>query len=108
MQENELTKIAVYTGQFWDDIADTVRYITFELRNPQAAQSLKDELQTEIERIVTLPLKLKPYFTDEVTEEEYFPLCVGNFVAFFVVIGDVYEFRRFLYSKRDLKSVLPM
>ena len=106
MQEDKSARSAVYTGQFWNDIADAVRYITFELRNPQAAQSLKDALQSEIERIVTLPLKLKPYFIDEVTEDKYYPLCVGNFIAFFVIIGDVYEFRRFLYSRRDLKSAL--
>ena len=99
-------KIPVYTEQFRNDITDVVRYIAFELCNPQAAQSLKDQLQSEIETIVKLPLQLKPYFIDEASKDAYYPLYVNNFVAFFVIVGNNYEFRRFLYSKRDLKSTL--
>ena len=106
MPENNSAKTAVYTGQFWEDVANTIRYITFKLHNPQAAQALKDKLQSEIERFVALPLTLKPYFTDEVTKDVYYPLYVGNFVAFFVVVGDCYEFRRFLYSRRDMQILL--
>ena len=106
MPENDAPKSAVYTGQFWDDVANTIRYITFKLRNPQAAQALKDKLQSDIERMVGLPLELKPYFIDEVTKDTYYPLYVGNFIAFFVIVGDTFEFRRFLYSRRNLAVVL--
>ena len=106
MPADKSIKVPVYTEQFWDDIANTIRYITFTLRNPQAAQELKDGVKLEIERIVALPLEIRPYFVDEVSKDKYYALYVGNFIAFFVVIGDVYEFRRFLYSKRNLQKVL--
>jgi len=95
-----------YTGQFWDDIANAVRYITFKLCNPQAAQKLKDDTESEIVRLSRLPLQLKPYFTDEVTGDVYYSVQVGSFMAFFVVIGETYEFRRFLYSSRNLPSAI--
>jgi len=100
--EHQLT----YTGQFWEDIANTVRYITFKLCNPQAAQKLKDDVESEILRIAGLPLTLSPYFTDEVTGDVYYAIRVGNFTAFFVVEGKTYEFRRFLYSSRDHREAL--
>jgi len=95
-----------YTEQFWEDIANTVRYITFKLHNPEAAQKLKDDAEAEILRLSKLPLKLKPYFTDEVTGDVYYALPIRNFAAFFVIIGMTYEFRRFIFSARNLPAVL--
>jgi len=95
-----------YTGQFWEDIANAVRYITFKLCNPQAAQKLKDDAESAIIWISRSPLQLKPYFTDEVTGDVYYAVQVGNFMAFFVVVGETYEFRRFIYSARNLPSAL--
>lgn len=49
---------------------------------------------------------LKPYFTDEVSGDVYYAVRIGNFTAFFVIVGETYEFRRFLYSARDLSCFL--
>lgn len=95
-----------YTEQFWEDIANTVRYITFKLCNPQAAQKLKDDTETEILKLARLPLQLKPYFSDEVSGDVYYAVRIGNFTAFFVIVGETYEFRRFLYSARNLPRAL--
>ncbi len=40
-----------YTEQFRDDLSDAVRYIVQELRNPDAAQSLKDKVM-EVRRFI--------------------------------------------------------
>ena len=40
-----------YSPQFYDEISDAVRYITFKLRNPEAAQRLRDDA----ERAVVVP-----------------------------------------------------
>ncbi len=34
-----------YSPQFYDEISDAVRYITFKLRNPEAAQRLRDDAE---------------------------------------------------------------
>ena len=60
MPADKSIKVPIYTEQFWDDIANTIRYITFTLRNPQAAQELKDGVKLEIERIVALPFDIIP------------------------------------------------
>ena len=37
-----------YSPQFYDEISDAIRYITFKLRNPEAAQRLKDDAESAI------------------------------------------------------------
>lgn len=95
-----------YTQQFWDDISETMRYIVCELRNPAAAQKLKDDTETEIRSRSFAPLSYAPYFTDEETGDKYYYIRVGNFMVFYVVEGEVMEVRRFVYGRRNLGKVL--
>jgi hypothetical protein len=37
-----------YSPQFYDEISDAVRYITFKLRNPEAAQRLRDDAERAV------------------------------------------------------------
>ncbi len=95
-----------YTQQFWDDISEAIRYIVYELRNPPAAQKLKDDTEREIRSRSFSPLSYEPYFTDEETGDVYYYIRVGNFMVFYVVEGEVMEVRRFVYGRRNLGKVL--
>lgn len=95
-----------YTRQFWDDIAEAIHYIAYELRNPSAAQKLKDETESEIRNRSFSPLSYAPYFIDEVTGDVYYYILVGNFMVFYVVKDEKMEMRRFVYGRRNLGKVL--
>ena len=96
-----------YTEQFHEDIAETIRYIVHKIENPQAAQKLKDDVERDILERSFAPLSVAPYFTDEATGDVYYPIYTGNFITFYVMIGQVMEVRRFIYAKRDLPAHLP-
>ena len=96
-----------YTEQFRDDIAEAIRYIVEELENPLAAQKLKDDVERDILERAFAPLSVAPYFTDEETGDVYYPIYTGNFIAFYVVRGNVIEVRRFIYVHRDVAAHLP-
>lgn len=95
-----------YTEQFRDDFAEVLSYIIKKLQNPEAAQRLKDDVEKDIVDRSFAPLSVRPYFTDEATGDVYYPIRTGNFFSFYVVIGNVIEFRRFLYARRNLSQLL--
>ena len=96
-----------YTEQFWNDIAEAVRYITEKLENPLAAQKLKDDVERDILDRSFAPLCIKPYFTDELTGDVYYPIYTGNFITFYVVVDGTMEVRRFIYAHRNMPMQLP-
>ncbi len=96
-----------YTEQFRDDLSDAVRYIVQELRNPDAAQSLKDKVSSDILERSFAPTSVAPYFVDEATGDVYYPIYTGNFITFYVVMDKVMEVRRFIYARRDMNRQLP-
>ena len=89
-----------YSPQFYDEISDAVRYITFKLRNPEAAQRLRDDAERAILERLDAPLSFAPYYTDAPTRDVYYRINVRNFSIYYVVIGNVMEVRWFCYSRR--------
>ena len=73
---------------FEDDLNEIVDYITYRLRNPAAAERLVDDVETAI--LERLPCA-----------ESFEP-----FTVFYVVIGNIMEVRRILYSRRNWKEQL--
>jgi len=95
-----------YLPLFEEDLATTVDYLSTVLRNPRAASTLVDNLEKAILRRQADPLGFAPYPSTKDRRPPYYALHVGNHIAFYVIIGNVMEFRRFLYSRRDLPSLL--
>ena len=50
-----------YSPQFYDEISDAVRYITFKWRNPEAAQRLRDDAERAVVDRLEAPLACAPY-----------------------------------------------
>ena len=89
-----------YSPQFYDEISDAVRCITFKLRNPDAAQRLRDDAERAILERLDAPLSFAPYYTDVPTGDVYYCINVRNFSIFYIVLGKVMEVRWFRYSRR--------
>ena len=96
-----------YLPLFKDDLEQTVLYIADVLQNPQSAEKLLDDVEKAIKKRLQYPLAFEPYHSFRQRENEYYKIQVGNFFVFYVVIDDVMEVRRFVYSKRDLDNLLP-
>ena len=96
------------TPAFWADFDDVIDYITETLENPIAAEFLLDSLVKKARALEAspFPAATKPYFAPPEVDLPYYALPVGNYLAFYVVLDDVIEFRRFLYARSDLSHRL--
>lgn len=87
---------------FEDDLSEIVDYITFRLKNPMAADALVDAVEEAIEERLSCAEAFEPYHSAKERHYPYYRIEVKNFTVFYVVIGDVMEVRRIIYSRRDM------
>ena len=84
------------------DLNEITHYIKYNLQNPIAAEALIDDVESAIlERLPNCD-SFAPYPSLEKTDHPYYRIGVHNYSIFYVVIGDVMEVRRIVYSKRDI------
>ena len=95
-----------YTQDFVDDLRRIVDYISITLSNPDAAQRLADDVRTAIHQRLPMPAAYEPYHSHVQLENVYYRLRVRNYTVFYVVLGDVMEVRRILYTRRNWKTMI--
>jgi mRNA-degrading endonuclease RelE of RelBE toxin-antitoxin system len=76
------------------------RYIKNELQNPMAARQLFEEMNKAIASRLSSPLAFEPYYSKKERQHFYYRIRIKNYVIYYVVIDDVMELRRFVYSGR--------
>lgn len=95
-----------YLPIFENDLNNAVSYIVDVLNNPHAAEKLIRETEKAILERAKSPVGFEPYRSDKPRRDIYYRIYVGNYTVFYVVIGDVMEVRRFIYSARDFDRLL--
>lgn len=95
-----------YLPLFWDDLAQAMFYIRDVLKNPDAAARLIDQVEKGILEHLENPTDATLYKSTRSRPTPYYWFPVGNYMVFYVVIGDTMEVRRFLYGSRDLTKIL--
>jgi plasmid stabilization system protein ParE len=98
--------ILSYLPLFEQDLAEASDYIAFTLHNPTAALRLVEDTETAILKRLSNPLGFKPYQSAYDRKQPYYRINIRNFSVFYVVIGNVMEVRRFVYSKRNLQEII--
>lgn len=91
---------------FEDDLSEIVDYISSRLRNPSAAEDLVDLVQESIRARLPCAESFETYQGAKEREAPYYRIYVKNYTIFYVVLGDVMEIRRILYSRRHLRGKL--
>ena len=95
-----------YLPQFEHDLKAVRDYIAFTLRNPDAANQLVEDAEKAILKRLDNPLIFQPYPSAKKRDYPYYRINVRNFSIFYVVIENVMEVRRFVYSKRNLPKII--
>ena len=95
-----------YLPMFESDLAEAWRYITFDLKNPAAADKLVSDTEAAILKRLDAPESFPKYRSAKEREHPYYRIHIRNFTAWYVVIDTVMEVRRFLYNKRDKEKLL--
>ena len=96
-----------YRDTFWQDYLAALTYIAENLQNRIAARELDEAFEREKRVLLSFPTAARPYASPPDVDTNYYVLRVKNYLAFYVVMGDVVEFRRFLYSRANLQDRLP-
>lgn len=91
---------------FEDDLDEIVDYITYRLRNPQAAENLIDEVERAINERLDCAESFEPYHSSRERKYPYYRIQVKNYTIFYVVIDSTMEVRRIIYSRRDLQKLI--
>lgn len=104
MQESKYT--LRYLPKYVEDLNEIVDYIIHKLKNVTAANNFVDEVERAILKRLSNPESFEPYKSAKYRKHTYYRIQVKNFTIFYVVIEDVMEVRRIIYSRRDLIKLL--
>ncbi|MCD7749039.1 MAG: type II toxin-antitoxin system RelE/ParE family toxin [Oscillospiraceae bacterium] len=89
---------------FEEDLNEIVDYISNRLKNPIAAEALVDDVQKAIQDRLFSAESFEPYPSTREHQYPYYCITVRNYTIFYVVIDDVMEVRRIIYSRRNLSE----
>jgi addiction module RelE/StbE family toxin len=89
-----------------DDLKDIVRYISYKLESPQAAERLLAKIDREVKKIADNPFRCHLFNSTEKLKFEYRILNIDNYSLFYVVENEAVEIRRVIYSHRDIVNEL--
>ena len=95
-----------YAESFLWDYGEAVDYIGRTLQNPIAARKMDDKFEKAKSTVLGYPKATKPFAVPPQVDTPYYTIPVGNYLALYVVLDDVIEFRRFLYAHSDLSHRL--
>ena len=95
-----------YLPLFEQDLLEIIGYLNNALQNPDAAQSFLTNLENAILKRLKHPLSFEPYPSSRQRKNLYYRIYVSNYTAYYVVIGDIMEMRRLLYSPRNHDSIM--
>lgn len=95
-----------YLPLFERDLAAARDYIAHVLQNPAAALRLVEETERAIMKRLESPLAFEQYHSVKEREHPYYRIRIKSYTVFYVVIDDVMEVRRFVYSRRNLDELI--
>lgn len=95
-----------YLPIFNEELASAIRYIAVNLRNPDAANTLIDDVERAITDRLFAPESFEPVISEKDREHPYYRIAVGNYMVLYCVIGKVMEVRRFVYAPSDWQNNL--
>lgn len=87
---------------FEGDLNEIIDYICHDLQNPIAAEHMVDEVEKAIYERLHCAEAFEPYHSAKERQYPYYRISVKNYTVYYVVIGNVMEVRRILYSRRDM------
>ena len=88
------------------DIAEITDYIAEVLSAPQAAYDLLAKIDEAVKPLEQFPFIFPVYKDAAFTKLGYRIRPVGNYLLFYVVVGNAVEIRRVIYAKRNLPEIL--
>ena len=89
---------------FEDDLNTIIDYIVDCLKNPVAADNLINDIQAAVAERAACAEAFEQYHSAKERQYTYYRIYVHNYTIFYVVIADVMEVRRIIYSRREISE----
>ena len=86
------------------DLLDVIDYLN--TLSKEAALNCYDRLTSEISSLRIMPERCPRPRDLALAAKGYRYLAVGNYLVFYVVVGNIVQIRRILYARRDYKHLL--
>lgn len=86
------------------DLLDVIDYLN--TLSKEAALNDYDRLTSEISSLHIMPERCPRPRDLALAAKGYRYLAVGNYLVFYVVVGNIVQIRRILYARRDYKHLL--
>ena len=87
-----------------DDLKSIVKYISYKLEAPQAAERLLSKINKEVMKIAENPFRCHIYNSPEKLKYEYRVLKINSYSLFYTVDNKKIEIHRVIYSRRNISS----
>ena len=91
---------------FEQDLTEIADYISNTLHNPSAAERLVTDVEAAIQDRLANADAFEPFHSALEHPYPYYRIQVRNYSVFYVVIDNVMEVRRIVYSRRDLNKLI--
>ena len=88
------------------DLQEIVDYINGTLQNPIAAENTLSKIEAAILERLKSPESFAVWQSKKPRDYPYRRINVGNYSVWYVVIDDVMEIRRVLYSRRNAEELI--
>jgi plasmid stabilization system protein ParE len=95
-----------YLPTFEADVTTITDHISHKLHNPAAAGRLIDDVEEAILDRRKSPQGYEPIYSKKERKTPYYRIYVRNFTVYYVLIDDVMEVRRLLYSRSNISERL--
>lgn len=95
-----------YLPTFVEDLEDIIEYFALKLNNTNAANVFLDKIEEAILQRAKSPLAFEKYYSSKQRKYPYYKILIGNYIIFYVVIGNVMEVRRIIYGKRNINKII--
>jgi len=89
-----------------DDLKDIVRYITYKLEAPRAAERFISKVEQQVKKIETNPYRCPVFYSPEKLKKEYRVLHIDKYSLFYVVENEKVEIYRVIHARRDIRQIL--
>ena len=89
---------------FEEDLNEIIDYIAYHLKNPVAAENFLNAVEAAIYKRLPNAESFEPYHSIRERKYPYYRIIVKNFIIFYVVIDNVMEERRIVYSRSNCKE----
>ena len=86
------------------DLLDVIDYLN--TLSKEVALNYYDRLTNEISSLRIMPERCPRPRDLALAAKGYRYLAVGNYLVFYVVVGNIVQIRRILYARRDYKQLL--